>query len=284
MLKLTILVILVFLILLLILKFNKNNLESVQADKPRKIAKECFLNLYNKFKNINFTNVNIGKKMNNVGCIYVIIMPDRLEYMKEKMNEFGYNYKLVNAVKPGDLSEHDYSVLSTTLNPESKIYNKRTKLPVQISHALCFFDAILNNYKTFIIFEDDININRSSEVINNGIQEFINSDFQIFFMGYCYLNCNQNFNKDRYKYITNVPDKNLVCNHAIVIKTDMIKPFFNELFPVSAHNDELLRDFIIKNNIKTCIPYIPFFIQNAQLGTNNENPENLSTLPYCDIT
>jgi len=281
MLKLTVLVILVILVLL---KFNKNNLESVPVDKSRQIAKECFLNFYKKFKNVKFTDVNIGKKMDNVGCIYVITMPNRLEYMKGKMNELGYNYKFVDAVKPGDLSEQEYSILSSTLDPKSKMYNKRTKLPVQLSHALCYFDAIIHNYKTFIIFEDDININRSSEVINNGIQEFINSDFQLFFMGYCYLNCNQNFNKDNYKYITNVPDKNLLCHHAIVIKTDMIKPFFNELFPVSENNDDLLRDFIVKNNIKTCIPYIPFFIQNAQLGSHNENPQNLSTLPYCDIT
>ena len=63
-----------------------------------------------------------------VDKVYCISMPQRKEYIMNKMNELGTSYTLLNAVTPDDLSQSDYEQLSDTYNPENQtIYNKMTK-------------------------------------------------------------------------------------------------------------------------------------------------------------
>jgi GR25 family glycosyltransferase involved in LPS biosynthesis len=211
-------------------------------------------------------------------------MPQRKEYVLQKMKSLGLNFLLFDAIKPDDLTYNDYSVLTDIHNKESKIFNGKTKVGCGFSHLFCYLDAVLNNYKNIIVFEDDIKINVTLQDLKNGIQEFLKSDFKLFFMGYCFLNCNQKFNKSDYKYITGVPDRNLICRHSIAIKIESIIPFLENIFPFSHNGDLLFVEYIKKNKINVCVPYTPYFIQNEKLVTLNGNPQNnLKELEYCNI-
>ena len=83
---------------------------------------------------------------------------------------------------------------------------------------MCMMDAMKHGYKTIIIFEDDIVVNVDSDPLNESLKEFQKSPYEMFYMGYCHMSCNQEFDKEKHKYIVEVPNKKLVCHHAIVMK------------------------------------------------------------------
>jgi GR25 family glycosyltransferase involved in LPS biosynthesis len=260
---------------------NSTNMESFAIIDVPKL--EYFQKLYSNFKQSKFEYISNGGTIDNIDRIYVITMPSRRDYVLKQMKELGLNFVIFDAVKPDDLSTTDYSTLTNINDTKSKIFNKKTRVGCAFSHLFCYLDAITNNYKNIIVFEDDIKINVNLPILKNGISEFLKSDFKLFYMGYCFLNCNQQFNKFDYKYITNVPNRNLLCAHSIAIKVEAIVPFLANIFPFTYDFDEVLRDYIVNEKVKVCIPYDPFFIQNSTLGTTNENYQNLSELKYCVI-
>jgi GR25 family glycosyltransferase involved in LPS biosynthesis len=209
-------------------------------------------------------------------CVYVIAMPNRKLYMMEVMEKLGLPCIFANATTPKELTETDYTRLWTRKD-------KKTWLAVHLSHMKCYHHAIKNNYKTVLVFEDDIKVNASLDQIVNSVEEFKISDFQAFYAGYCYLDCKQDFDRG-YRYFTRVPDGNILCSHATVFKVDFLKKFIKDLrYPISEAHDALIRDYFVKNGTKVCVPYSPFFMQNPELGTQNENYQNEQMLPYCTI-
>jgi len=275
-----ILIIIFLLVSYLIIHYLINNSRFGSTDVSKL---DYFKNLFYKFKKTKFEYINNGGNIDNINQIYVIAMPQRKEYVLEIMKSLGLNFSLFNAVKPDDLTYNDYSVLTNIYKKNSKIFNRKTVVGCGFSHLSCYLDAILNNYKNIIVLEDDMKLNVTLQGLKNGIQEFLNSKFQLFFMGYCLLNCNQNFNKSEYKYITSVPDRHLLCTHSTAIKIESIVPFLENIFTFNNAFDGLLIKYIQNNKINICVPYSPYFIQNEKLGTLNENPQNLKELEYCNI-
>jgi hypothetical protein len=81
-----------------------------------------------------------------------------------------------------------------------------------------------------------------------------------------------------------VPNGKLYCAHSILFKVDFLKKFIKDIrYPVSEAHDALLSDYFAKTGTKVCVPYRPFFMQNPELGTQNENYQNEKMLPYCAI-
>jgi len=233
-----------------------------------------------KFKKRFITNGNKGK-LNTVDMVYCITMPQRKQYITERMNELDVNCKYFDAVKPTDLSEIEYNLLSTINQSGSNIYHKFTRLPVLLSFTMCFIDAIKNNYNNIIIFEDDITIDTTKKVINEALGEFDKSSMEIFFMGYCYLDCNQIYNLNRYRYLVEVGDRNILCCHAICIKTRILSKLIEYCFPMKQNSDELFRNYFMQRNINVCVPKIPYFSQNRTFVESlNESYDELRTCSF----
>jgi hypothetical protein len=224
------------------------------------LVQELYFTKFNKrfIKNSNKASIR------GVDMVYVIAMPQRKQYITEQINDLGVLCKYFDAVKPSDLSTNEYDILSSINDPRSDIYKKYTRLPVLLSFIMCFIDAIQNEYSTIIVFEDDIKLNVSKTMLYDGIHEFIKSSMEFFYMGYCYLNCNQLLPLHDYKYIVEAKDHNLLCCHALCIKTrtgtllDLIK----YCFPMNKNSDELFRDYFIIKNVKVCVPRTVYFVQN----------------------
>jgi hypothetical protein len=74
-------------------------------------------------------------------------MPQRKEYMKGIFNKMKINYTFFNAITPKDVTTEDYNYLSVTYDDkfkDSDMYNKPTRLALQLSFTMCFLDAIKN--------------------------------------------------------------------------------------------------------------------------------------------
>lgn len=216
-----------------------------------------------------------GPKNLPVDMVYCISMPDRLEYIQSKMKELSTSYKLFHAISPDVLSYLDYFTLSNTLLPGSPMYKKFTKLPVALSFFMCYYDAYVNGYNTICILEDDIKFMVNIEEIVSIIQEFKETDQDILFMGYCWLKCKGTNFKQISPNIFNVPrEKNILCNHAMVLKRSLFVPYVNRspFLYYTKHNDRTLSSYLKKHNIKKCVPSSGYINQNvSELGSNNEN-------------
>ena len=217
-------------------------------------------------KNYRFENYGNGNTL-GVDQIYCICMPDRKDYMKKQMDNLGISCVILNAITSSDLSSNDYKLL--TNNNDYYINTKKTRLPLQLSFTMCYMNAIKNNYQTIIVFEDDLTIISDKNTIINGITEFKKSDFAMFYMGYCWLNCDQQFELNG--SIANVKDySRLLCAHSICYKVSYLKSLINFLYPMNDEFDTKLTKFLKKYKYTVCIPKQVYFDQNKDLGTLNE--------------
>jgi len=225
------------------------------------------IGLYNKFKykfNDYYKNVN-----NIVDCTYCIVMPIRKDYMIKEINKIKFNCRFFDAITPKDLTDQDIRVLSSTFEfsfLNIAFYNKKTKLALQLSHTMCYIDSILNKYDTVIIFEDDIISNDLSE-LPAAIEQFKQSKFEMFYLGYCYLNSNNTRDIDKYLIPVN---KEVYCTHAICYKVKYLPNIINFIYIMYKPIDIMLEYYNNKYKNKICISKYVFFNQNDELGTTLE--------------
>ena len=124
--------ILIFILLVLIFIINyhetkQNLIETINNLKNNIDYLSILDDMYNHNFKDRFLNKKINNKLDKVDMIYCIAMPQRRDYITDKMNKLNVNYKIFDAVKPDDLSEDDYSNLSVINVPGSKIYKKYTR-------------------------------------------------------------------------------------------------------------------------------------------------------------
>jgi hypothetical protein len=123
-------------------------------------------------------------------------------------------------------------------------------------------DAVQRGYKTMVIFEDDLIIDVSRETLDESLVEFHESPFEIFYMGYCFLNCRQRVNK--YKHLVGLTNPDLLCCQAMCIKTDMLPGLIKYCLPMKYNSDELFRNYYREKHIQVCVPPVVYFKQNRQ--------------------
>ena len=263
-------VVVLLLILVLVLKTVFNTPDKEYDDS-------YLIEKYNQFKSRFRKSIN-GLPIDNVDMVYCIVAPSRKKYIENQFVRFNTQVMYFDAIFPDNLTKEDYQSLA-----HGKMKRKKTKLPVQLSFAMCMLHAIENDYKTIMIFEDDITIDVSKDVLEHSVKEFVKSPFEAFYMGYCWMSCNQNFDKNAYKYIVDVPNKQLKCHHAIVLKQDIMKKLINYIFPMKVAKDKAFQNYYKETNTNVCVPKFSYFNQDKWThGTMNGNYDNHQ--PTCDLT
>jgi len=212
---------------------------------------------------------------NELDMIYCICMPSRVEYATEQLKAFGQKYKLLDAIKPDDLTSDDYRNLSETFNPQNKhLYKQMTKLCVCLSFFMCYYDAYKNGFETILIVEDDIKYQVSIAQIFEAIRQFKTTDGQIMFLGYCWSNCDKPFTQLT-EHVWRAPkDAQLLCNHALVCKREFLTRYMERDGVVywKHRNDHTLSDWLSDTDTSKCVTTKAFINQNrAELGSNNGN-------------
>ena len=238
-------------------------------------------NLYERFKS-RFNVVKGKRQLNDVDMVYAITMPNRKEYITKQINTLGVTCTYFDAISPKDLTTEDYDTLSSINNPRSDIFKKYTRLAVLLSFILCFMDSLEKGYSTIIVFEDDMSINVDLQTLNESLTEFKNSYCDIFYMGYCFLNCNQLLYINKYKKLVEIPNRDLLCCHSMCIKTKVLPGLIEYCFPMNFNSDELFRNYYMMNDITICVPRTVYFIQNrASLESLNESEEDPEFFKTC---
>jgi hypothetical protein len=234
--------------------------------------------LYDKFKNRFTLNTNTFK-LNSVDMVYAIAMPQRINYITEQINTMGLQCKYLNAITPDDFKEYEKTLLSDVNKLFSSLYGLNTRLAVLFSFIMCYIDAIKNGYQTIIVFEDDIIINVSLDTLNKATTEFVNSDNDIFYMGYCFLNCKQTY-REEYTYLKGLTDPSILCGHATCIKTKILPALINYSFPMKKPSDEIFTEYFIRNKIRACVPKSVYFDQVDRKTMKSLN-ESTNVLKHC---
>ena len=243
---------------------------------------------YNRFKSRFELN---GNGSFTTDMVYCICMPDRIDYAKGQMKKLGTTYKLLHAISPKDLNIFDYLTTSPNvyMNPMSRVFRKFTKLPVALSFFMCYYDAYVNGYNSITIFEDDIMFEVSMDEIRKLTSEFLSTNQEVLFMGYCHHKCNN----DKSKYtqvghnIYQIPPKSrILCNHALVMKREFFAKYVNRspIIFYTKTNDTTLSSYMIKHNTKRAIPPEAVVFQNVSLlGSNNENKNSMIRRTTCRL-
>jgi len=241
---------LVLLIIVLILIYSKSSFKEVSG---------YVYQLYEKFKQ-RFT-LGTGNKLDGIDMAYVIVMPERIDYITKQINTMGIEVSYLDAIRKGDLSDSEITKLSEVNTPGKMMYNLPTRLYNLMSFSMCFLDAYINGYSTICIFEDDIIIDVDVQTLNATTLEFSKSDIDMLYLGYCFLNCKQNFKDSDYTYLKPLTDKSLVCLHSICLKTSIVPGFIDFVFPQVLPTDEILVKFFHKYNINLAVPKWSYFSQ-----------------------
>lgn len=266
-----IVVILLIIVLLVIMNRSSFTTSSSVVDYVYK--------LYDTRFSSRFSTNTLSGKLDSVDMVYAITMPQRKDYINQQINNLGLQCKFLDAVKPTDFTESEKSMLSDVNTPGKYMYKHNTRLSVLFSFIMCYIDSIKNGYSTIIVFEDDIVRKVDLDTLNNGTTEFVESNFDIFFMGYCFLNCRQQY-IDNYTYIRGLTDPSILCGHAVCLKTNILPGLINYCFPMTMPSDELFTKYFKQNRIKACIPKIVYFDQ-VDRNTMKSLNESTSVLKYC---
>jgi len=242
-------------------------------------SSQSIYSFYEKFKN-RFELINVGGSFNSVDMVYVIVMPQRKDYITEQMKKLNVQYKIFDAVKEGDLTESEMSAISKVNTSGSSIYKLPTRLYNTLSFTVCFIDSIENGYSNIIIFEDDIVINVDNPTLNASLMEFDKSDNEFFYLGYCFLNCRQPQDKEKYNYLIDLVDPGILCLHAIAYKVGSLPGLIKYLFPMKIPTDEAMVKYFRQNKTKVCISKKPYFDQVDRDKMQSLN-ESTNKLRYC---
>jgi hypothetical protein len=234
---------------------------------------------YEKFKN-KFELINQSGAFKSVDMVYTVAMPQRKDYITKQMDTLGVEYKYFDAIKKGDLTDSEISQISKVNTSGSSVYKLPTRLFHTLSFTMCFIDAIKNEYSNIIIFEDDIVINVEIPKLNASLMEFDSSDNEFFFLGYCFLNCRQHQDKEKYDYLIELSDPSILCNHACAIKVSALPKLVEYLFPMKIATDEAMANYFRKNKTKVCIPKKPYFDQVDRDKMESLN-ESTNKLQHC---
>ena len=246
--------------------------------------------LYNRFKH-RFEKSATGVRPDAVDMIYCIRSEKRKEYVTKEINTFGLKVTYFDAIFPKDLTKEDYDTLVRKfINPLAIdkfffIKNKKTATPIQISFLMCFLHAFEHGYDTVMILEDDIQIDTDYHAFVNAIDEFVKTDYSLLYLGYCMMSCNQDrTNINDHEEIMKINKKRLSCSQAIVYKTDFLKDYVYNLFPIEYHCDYSINKYCIDNNKDICITKTPMIRQNKELESMNGTPDIGLMSNMCDFT
>jgi GR25 family glycosyltransferase involved in LPS biosynthesis len=264
-------ILILVLVILFIIYFNK---------KEKKDYK--FYKLYNtRFKN-NFTNNRLNGKLTGIDQVYAITMKNKAERfnnINNLINLLGLNCNYLEAITPKDFKPGEMEEISSVEEINSPIYKKYTRPAVLMSFITTFINSIQNGYSVITIFEDDIKINVGIDTINNATHEFVKSKCDVFFMGYCFLECDQK-TKQIGKYLLELNKPEILCGHAICIKTKILPGLIDYCFKMTKPSDELFSDYFVKMGMKVCIPIVPYFDQIERNVMDSLN-DSKNILKYC---
>jgi GR25 family glycosyltransferase involved in LPS biosynthesis len=204
--------------------------------------------------------------MNNyVDNIYLINMDKdkkRLEIVTKECDNLNIKFERFPGVNVNNLSKN---ILDKYIPKEIQKYSPNGMIGCGLSHLFIWKDAINKNYKTIVVFEDDISFTDDfNEYFLNIIKE-VPEDYDILYLGYKDTICNPP--KDcsyNYVYKPYFP----LHTHAMIISNKGLKKLVNIINKIDYHIDWLIAGNIGKLNIYASKKKI---VNQKWVNSNNSN-------------
>ena len=226
---------------------------------------------YNYFKSSNIENFS------NTFNSYVLYIPERYKYIKNKMNKLNINAEYIKGY-----NSEDYNVdllLKNNLVKEKWINDTKNNKPYikefTISRVICHLGHIkilktfLSSNKEYaLIFEDDLDIDNNFNEVKSKINTIINnipSDTDIIYLSYCFEYC------DKIKKINDIFSHSYrpLCRHFYLVSKKGAKKIINLTLPMFSSGDRMIGS-LIKNKSLISYNVNPDFLHLKQKRNIND--------------
>lgn len=220
--------------------------------------------------------------------IYIITVKCRQQYIHSMMNGvFRHSYWIMEGITPSDLTESDYRQYSSTLDANSPLYRKPSKVCVHLSYLITLLHAVSNESPEdhILVLEDDIVFpDITGDRLKRVLYGFTTqTTYDVCYLGYCFcplcptLHSPLTSTTDKAWTPTflSLPKKSLIlCKHAIVYKTDYVRRMLLDplLWFLTRPSDHHILETHARLEGRVCIPDIPVVYQDRQrFGSHNHN-------------
>ena len=201
----------------------------------------------------------------NVSAAYCpFATEDRRRNIENQLEKLGIAPIMFKAIMGNEIPLHVLKEYKSWFLPKSK-------LGVTLSFLACCVDAYNRGFKNFMFFEDDIIVDTNYTELIQLVNSFNNSQFNICYMGYCFLGCNQ---VDISKMNDNLYPINsgILCKHALLIDTSIVPILCKYLLPMNSNGDEILSQLVQSNVVRACVSERSVFYQDRKtFGSLNKN-------------
>lgn len=275
----------------------------VEKDDPRTLylflnrgKKEAFMKIYNRLHTRMTTREVSGVSgRHSKFPVYCITLPFRKDTVECTLQDYGFHRVCyVQAIVPDDVSKEEVSQLSTTFLPSPPthvckicshnawhpgIFQKPTKCCVHLSYLMCLYHAMEHSSESHVIvFEDDIFFKGDRRDMDDTIQEFLDTDMDVLYLGFGHCKgCQDRAPSGGCLRIIELPrNQSIICKHAIVYKMAYVRRVFWKLLPLMDCSDVHFNHVNICEGARVCIPTTPFVFQDrVKYGSHNANGQEL---------
>jgi hypothetical protein len=135
-----------------------------------------------------------------------------------------------------------------------------------------------------MIFEDDIYFDVSNEDFDRHVDEFMNSEYDVVYLGFCCCRQGdvviQNFENKTSLLVPLPPNQTILCKHAILYKLPYLKKLLRHMLPLTVFSDIQLNHANICLGASVAMARTPIVFQDRRtFGSCNDNGSTTSTLP-----
>lgn len=257
------------LILCLLYIYNKfiQNKEMMNAKIPNNINQNK-LWLKNNTQWVSKTN---DKYMNGIDRVYTIVLPKRINHMKQFLHKMEAKSSLLNAFPKNNIPRNNKLLFKDNYSNNNKKDNNG-RMACHISHLMVLLEFLEDdNAKTALIFEDDVEI---KDVSKQKLENFMNIvheskvDWDILFPGFCWVTKSKTIKIK--KGLLQIKDPR--CRHAYIVNKKSAKMILDKTLPMYDNGDEMLKRLIDSGDLKAYSPETVIFNQNREtMGSNLNN-------------
>ncbi len=208
--------------------------------------------------------------------IYVICLPERLNYIKSIMDSLNINPIYFKAILKNNININQY-IENQFISPNYKL--NIGQIACHHSHLSVINKFLKSNRKNCLIFEDDLLKPTNNYIINkivNIIMVTVPVDYDIIYFGKCWSKCKNNTKINKYLYKTN---SRILCRHSYALSRAGAYKVLHNTLPLTTNGGDVeISNLITSNKLNAYYSNPTLFFQNrstieSELGHYNSIKE-----------
>lgn len=231
--------------------------------------------IYNYLDSIGFFDydqINLDREIDFSYPMYCIYMPERKDYINNFFNKYDLN---VNMIKGVDKNTIDLESLLKKGSIKKWKKMNTGRVACHYSHLNILKKFLQTDEERCIIFEDDLISNYKKYQLIDNLNKLMNNlpiDCGIFYIGYCWENCDKTIRINEYYSESSFP----LCRHAYSVNREAANKIINNTSIMYDNGDRMIANLIKNKKFKSYLSNYPnLFNQNREnLGSFLGNGKN----------